>query len=225
MKTYENESAFVNNFAKDAKESLRNGQNFEATVNNAVIVVSGMDNNNSSKVTLYTATINGVAFSGSITALKKKLNVTFKKEYNRNSEAAKSAKTVVAIKSDEELQKTAENENVRFINAVITVMRTARKYSFVELLSLDNLANIERDGILVDSNDETVSTIECILDTLKVQRDAAKREAEEREAARREAEEERTKQRNALMAELAEASAQQNFGRVMELSKLLAQFK
>ena len=51
MKTYLNEEEFVKNFAKDAKESLRNG-NFEAEVNGATIVVTGMDNNNASKVTI-----------------------------------------------------------------------------------------------------------------------------------------------------------------------------
>ena len=104
MKTYENESLFVNNFARDAKESLRNGQNFEATVNNINGIVTGMDNNNSSKVTVYSCTVDGVEFTGSITALKKKLNITYTKEYNRNSEAS----TKVTIKSDEELTKTAE---------------------------------------------------------------------------------------------------------------------
>lgn len=71
MKTYESESVFVNNFSKDAKESLKSGRNFEATVNNINVIVTGMDNNNSSKVTIYTATINGVEFTGSITALKR----------------------------------------------------------------------------------------------------------------------------------------------------------
>lgn len=128
MKTYENESLFVNNFARDAKESLRNGQNFEATVNNINVIVTGMDNNNSSKVTVYSCTVDGVEFTGSITALKKKLNITYTKEYNRNSEAS----TKVTIKSDEELTKTAETAAERYIKAAILIAEYNKRYNIPE---------------------------------------------------------------------------------------------
>lgn len=127
MKTYENESTFVNNFAKDCKESLKNGQNFEATVNNAIIVVSGMDNNNASKVTIYTATINGVEFTGSITALKKRLNVTYTKEYARSAEGTK-----VSIKTDEELAATAKTAAERYIKAAILIAEYNKRYNIPE---------------------------------------------------------------------------------------------
>lgn len=161
MKTYENESAFVNNFAKDAKESLKSGQNFEATVNNINIVVTNMDNNNSSKVTIYTATINGVAFSGSITALKKRLNVTYTKEYSRSAEGTK-----VSIKSDEELQATAKVAAKRIGDAFETLYKASQKYG------LSRADMLERT--------ETVEAL--ILERLKQQRDKVAKEREEREA-------------------------------------------
>ena len=224
MKTYENESQFVNNFAKDAKSELKSNGKFEAEVNNVAIVITAMDNNNASKVTIYKGTLDGVQFTGSITALKKRLNVTYTKEYNRSSEAAKTANTKVTIKSDEELQATAENENVRFLNAVKTVVRIASKYAFSDLLNRDNLINIERDGVLADG-EETVATIDCILDVLKLQRDAAKAEAAKREEAKRIAEKAIADKRNAIMAKIQDASAKQDFASVMQLSKELAKLK
>lgn len=225
MKTYENESMFVTNFAKDCKEQLKNGQKFEAEWNGVEIVITGMDNNNASKVTMYTGTINGVQFKGNITQLKKRLNIAYTKEYNRSSEAARTANTKVVIKTDEELQATAENENMRFINAVNTVLKIARRYSFSELLSLDNLANIERDGVMVGNDDTTVSTHDCILDTLKVQRDAAKAEAEKREAERKAEAERKENHRANLLKWIAEASTNGQIERVMELSKELSKLK
>ena len=124
MKTYENESLFVNNFAKDAKESLKSGQNFEATVNNINVVVTGMDNNNPSKVTIYKGSVNGVEFSGSITALKKRLNITYTKEYKRSSEAS----TKVVIKSNEELQRTVDVSYDRLYNAITSLLRIVNRY-------------------------------------------------------------------------------------------------
>ena len=231
MKKYENESLFVNNFAKDCKESLKSNGQFEAEVNGITVVVTDMDNNNASKVTIYKGSVNGIEFSGSITALKKRLNVTYTKEYNRSGEAAKTANTRVVIKTDAELEATAENENVRFINAVKTVVRIASKYAFNDLLNRDNLINIDRDGVLADGG-ETVATIDCILDVLKLQRDAAKVEAERKEAerkaqeeAKRAAEKAIVDKRNAIMAKIQDASAKQDFASVMQLSKELAKLK
>lgn len=177
MKKYFSEEEFVKNFAKDCKESLRNGQNFEATVNNAVIVVSGMDNNNSSKVTMYTATINGVAFSGSITALKKRLNVTYKKEYNRSSEPS----TKIVIKSDEELEKTAETAAKRIKDAVETISKYANRY----LIDFDVLVNDGYTEELEDGTQKDVRAYDMILDYLKRERDneALRRENEAKQKA------------------------------------------
>ena len=224
MKTYENESQFVNNFAKDAKESIKVCGKFEAEWNNVAIVITGMDNNNSSKVTIYSGSVNGVQFAGSITALKKRLNVTYTKEYNRSSEAAKNANTKVVIKSDEELQATAENENARLINAVKTVIRIASKYAFNDLLNRDNLINIDRDGVLADGG-ETVATIDCILDVLKLQRDAAKAEVAKAEAAKAELLAKKEAQKAELLAQIADASANGKMSLVIELSKQLAKLK
>ena len=218
MKTYQSEQEFVANFAKDCKESLRNGQNFEAVMNDINIVVTNMDNNNSSKVTMYAGTLDGVAFSGSITALKKRLNVTYTKEYNRNSETS----TKVTIKTDEELQATAKVAAERIKQAVATLNKYANRY----FIMFDQLVN---DGCEYD--DENGNTItktaeEMILEQLKQERDEAierKRIADEKaaqlEEAKRIAEKAITDKRNRLMAELAEASAKQDFTRVMELSK------
>ena len=225
MKKYQNESDFVNNFAKDAKESIKNNGQFEAEINGISIVVTDMNNNNSSKVTIYKGSVNGCAFSGNITALKKRLNVTYTKEYNRSTEAAKTANTKVVIKSDEELQATAENENVRFINAVKTVIRIASKYAFSDLLNRDNLTNIDRDGVLADGDGKTVATIDCILDVLKLQRDAAKAEVAKREAERKEAAAKIEAERAELLAQIAEASANGKMSLVIELSKQLAKLK
>ena len=162
MKTYQSEQEFVNNFAKDAKESLKNGQNFEAVVNGAVIVVSGMNNDNSSKVTIYTATINGIAFSGSITALKKKLNVTYTKEYSRSAEAS----TKVTIKSDDELAATAKVAAKRIGDAFEILYKASQRYG---LSRADMLERTEQVEVL-------------ILESLKQQRDKVAKEKADREA-------------------------------------------
>ena len=171
MKTYENESMFVNNFAKDCKESLKSNGKFEAEVNGITVVVTGMDNNNSSKVTIYTCTVNGAAFAGSITALKRRLNVTYTKEYNRTNESAKSANTRVAIKSDDELSVTAKTAAERIKSAVTVLKSAVTRYGLTRADMLEHADNVEA----------------TIFETLARQRDKV---AKEREAeARRKAEE------------------------------------
>ena len=162
MKTYENESLFVTNFAKDCKSELKSNGQFEAEVNGITVVVTGMDNNNSSKVTMYSGSVNGVEFTGSITALKKKLNVTFKKEYNRNSEST----TKVAIKSDEELQKTAETAAKRIADAVNAIRQATRKYGLSRAEMFDRPESVES----------------LIVESLKRKRDKVAKEREERAA-------------------------------------------
>ena len=204
MKTYQDEKNFVENFAKDAKESLKNGQNFEATVNNAVIVVSGMDNNNASKVTIYTATIDGKDFTGSITALKKKLSITYTKEYNRNSEAS----TKVTIKSDEELAATAKVAAKRIGDAFETLFKASQKYGLSR----------------ADMMERTESVEGLILDSLKRQRDRVAKERADKEAQQaREAAQRETKKQQLLEA-LSAASAKGNMSEIMRLSKELKSY-
>ena len=162
MKTYENESLFVTNFAKDAKESLKSDQNFEAVVNGINVIVTNMDNNNSSKVTIYTGSVNGVEFTGSITALKKKLNITYTKEYNRSAEAS----TKVTIKSDEELQATAKVAAKRIGDAFEVLYKASQKYGLSRADMLERTESVE--GL--------------ILETLKRQRDRVAQAKAEREA-------------------------------------------
>ena len=204
MKTYENESLFVNNFAKDAKESLKNGQNFEAVINGITVVVTGMDNNNSSKVTMYTGSVNGIAFLGSITALKKKVNVTYKKEYNRSSEPS----TKIVIKSDEELEKTAEIATERYKRALSIVLDYSKRYfSSYPVNMLEGLNLIVVGDESVPTLDEE-HTQDIILSVLKEWRDEEQRRREDE--AKKKAEESAKKlasEKEKLEKQLAELQA------------------
>lgn len=231
MKTYQSEQEFVTMFAKDCKESLKNGQNFEAVVNDINVIVTGMDNNNSSKVTMYTATINGVAFSGSITALKKRLNITYTKEYNRSSETAKSANTKIVIKSDEELQRTVDVSYDRLYNAVTSLLRIVNRYDLSGILNEDDICSIRNEGVIC-RGDDVIPVMELMMKKLRQERNEAierKRIADEKaeveKAEKQKAEAEKAEKRSELMAQLAEASAKQDFTRVMALSKQLQALK
>ena len=211
MKTYQSEQMFVENFAKDSKESLKNGQNFEAEINGVNVVVTAMDNNNSSKVTIYQGSVNGVAFSGSNTALKKKLNITYTKEYNRNSEAS----TKVTIKSDDELAATAKVAAKRIGDAFEILYKASQRYG------LSRAEMLERT--------ETVESL--ILEALKQQRDKVQqaKEAEEKrraEEAKKKAEEsaKREATKRQLLEALAAASANGNMAEIMRLSKALKNY-
>ena len=57
MRKYQNEQEFVGNFAKDAKANIKLGQNYECEVNGISVVVAAMDNNNASKVTIYSGNV------------------------------------------------------------------------------------------------------------------------------------------------------------------------
>ena len=179
MKKYQDESEFVNNFAKDAKVEIKNGNAYECEVNGISVVVSAMDNNNASKVTIYTGSVDGIEFSGSITALKKRLNVTYVKEYNRSGEAS----TKVAIKSDEELQQTAETAAKRVKFAVETLSKYSNTFAIpVEVLLNDGQDRETNEGVTVH-----LSTYDLIFEALKHKRDdeverranEAKKKAEE----------------------------------------------
>ena len=231
MKTYQSEQEFVKNFAKDAKEGIKSNGNFEAEINGVNVVVTAMDNNNSSKVTMYTATVNGIAFSGSITALKKRLNITYTKEYNRSSEAAKSANTKIVIKSDEELQRTVDVSYDRLYNAVTSLLRIVNRYELSGILNEDDICSIRNEGVIC-RGDDVIPVMELMMKKLKQERDEAierKRiadeKAEQQKAEQQKAEAEKAEKRSQLMAQLAEASAKQDFSRVMELSQQLQALK
>ena len=202
MKKYQNESDFVNNFAKDAKESIKVSGKFEAEVNNINVIVAGMDNNNSSKVTVYSGTVDGKDFNGSITALKKRLNVTYTKDYNRSGEGTK-----VSIKSDEDLQATAQTAANRIKFAVDTLNKYANMFAIpFEVLVTDGYDYYDEGGQKVH-----VTAYDLIFDALKTKRDnelerranEAKRKAEEA-AAKIEAEKAKLeKQLAELQAKLA----------------------
>lgn len=162
MKTYENEQMFVTTFCKDCKESLKNGQNFEAEINGINVIVTSMDNNNASKVTVYTGTVGGKDFKGSITALKKQLNVSYKKEYKRAVEGS----TKVTIKSDDELSATAKTAAERIKNAVNVIKRASMQYGLSRADMLERPESVES----------------LILETLKKQRDKVSAAKAEREA-------------------------------------------
>lgn len=179
MKKYQNESEFVNNFAKDCKESLKNGQNFEAVVNDVEVVVAAMDNNNASKVTIYTGSVDGIEFSGSITALKKRLNVTYTKEYNRSADGT----IKVVVKTDDELQATAEMAAKRVKFAVDTLNKYAKQFAIpFDVLVSDGCEREDEEGQKVNA-----TAFDLIFETLKAKRDSeverraneAKKKAEE----------------------------------------------
>lgn len=201
MKTYENEQMFVSSFAKDAKSELKSNGNFEAVVNNISVIVTGMDNNNSSKVTVYSCTVDGVAFSGSITALKKRLNITYTKEYKRSAEAT----TRVTIKSDEELTATAKVAAKRIGDAFETLYKASQKYGLSRTDMLERTESVEA----------------LILETLKRQRDKVQqaREAEEKRRAEETAKREEKKQ--ILLNALSKAAASGDYAEITRLTKEL----
>lgn len=204
MKKYENGEEFVKNFSKDAKAEIKNGNSYECEVNGINVVVSAMDNNNASKVTIYSGSVDGVEFSGSITALKKRLNITYTKEYNRSAEAS----TKVVIKSDGELAATAKTAAER-IRAAVNVLRAAvSRYGLTRAELLERTDNVEA----------------VILETLKQQRDKAQqaREAEERRKAAEAAKREAAKQ--VIMRRIAEASTDGNMAEVIRLTSDLKRY-
>lgn len=135
MKTYNNEESFVNAFAKDCKQGIKENGNFEAVINGINVIVTGMDNNNSSKVTIYSCTLDGAEFKGSITALKKRLNVTYTKEYARSAEGTK-----VVLKSDEELSRTADTATERIKSALNVLKQASQRYGL-------SMADMAKDSL------------------------------------------------------------------------------
>lgn len=204
MKTYENESMFVNNFAKDCKQGIKENGQFEAVVNGITVIVTGMDNNNSSKVTVYSCTVNGVEFTGSITALKKKLNITYTKEYKRSAEAT----TRVTIKTDNELSETAKRAADRIKNAWEVFYNATQKYGLSRTDLFERQENVES----------------LILETLKRQRDKVAKEREAEEKRKQAVEAQREAAKKMLLKKLTEASAKGDMKEVMRISQELKKY-
>ena len=202
MKTYQDEKNFVESFAKDCKQGIKENGNFEAVVNDINVIVTGMDNNNSSKVTIYTGSVNGVEFKGSITALKKKLSITYTKEYTRSAESS----TKVVLKSDEELSRTADTATERIKSALNVLKQASQRYGL-------SMADMAKDSLR-----------ENVLAYLCNQRDkeALRRENEAKKKAEEAAKREAKKQQ--LLEALSAASAKGNMSEIMRLSKELKSY-
>lgn len=205
MKTYKSEKEFTEMFAKD----VNNGEK-EYEVNGIEFQVSGKSVN-SSKAAVYAVTINGQDKAVTIMQLKKMLNVTYKKEYNRTGESAKKANTTVTIKTDEELKKTAESAVGRIFGALATAVKTCNAYS----LNFEEYYNL----YCMDNRDRAA---EIITDKLKADRDnaiATQKAAEEKAAKEKAAKVETVTE---LTAELQKALAEGNLTKVAEISAKLA---
>lgn len=122
FKTYENEQNFVENFANDVNAGIK-----EYEVNGIQFTVNGKFQN-SSKAAVYKVNVNGMDKEVTIIQLKKLLNVTYKKEYNRTNDRATSAGTKVSVKTDEELQATAETIREAVDNDIERLVSRCRKY-------------------------------------------------------------------------------------------------
>lgn len=221
MKTYSNEEQFVNTFAKDCKQGVKESGKFEAEFNGVAITVTSMDNNNSSKVTVYSGTVNGVEFSGSITALKKKLNITYTKEYNRTGERAQAANTKVVIKTEEELKETAKTAANRIKQAVDTLTKYGQKYG----LCMEQLTMGEWSYDTPSGQKLNVTVEQYILACLFEQRSNAIKAQERKEAEKKAEAERKEAERTELLAKIQEASANGNFDLVLRLSADLKALK
>ena len=219
MKQYQNEETFVTMFSKDCKESLKSNGTFEAEINGVNVIVSGMDNNNASKVTIYKGSVNGVEFSGSITALKKRLNITYTKEYKRSSEAS----TKVVIKSDEELQRTVDVSYDRLYNAITSLLRIVNRYELSGILNEDDICSIRNEGVIC-RGDDVIPVMELMMKKLKQERDEeiVRRENEAKKKAEETAKREEKKQQ--LLEALSAASAKGDMSEIMRISKELKSY-
>lgn len=221
MKTYQNESEFVNNFAKDCKESIKSNGMYECEWNGVAVVVTSMDNNNASKVTMYQGTINGVAFKGNITTLKKRLNIAFTKEYNRTSEGARSANTRVVIKTDDELKETAKTAANRIKQAVEILTKYGQKYN----LCLEQLTKGEWSYDTPSGQTLNVTVEQYILSCLFEQRSDVIKEKERKEA-EKEAEKERIEKNVRYYTEqIAIATEKGDMDNVITFAKKLKEYK
>lgn len=207
MKTYKSEKEFTEMFANDVNNGVK-----EYSVNGIEFKVSNKTKN-ASNAAVYHVAINGTNKEVTIMQLKKLLNVTYKKEYNRTSDRATAAGTKVTIKTDEELMKTAEAVEERCKKAVEVLTKYANEYCF-------DISMFIAGGY--QDEDKWITTKEAILNDLKKKRDIAlaERAAAEEKAAKERAEKVETV--TELTAELQKALAEGNLTKIAEISAKLA---
>lgn len=203
MKKYESEKVFTEMFAKHVNEGETT---FE--VNGEVFTVSGKSKN-SSNAAVYAVNINGQNKAVTIMQLKKLLNVTYKKEYNRTNERATSVGTKVVIKTDEELMKTAVAVEDRCKKAMEVLTRYANQYCF-------DISMFIAGGYQDD--DKWITVSEAVFEDLKKNRDieiAEQQAREEKAAAEKAAKVESVSE---LMGQLHKAMADGDLTKVAEIS-------
>lgn len=208
MKTYESEKQFTEMFANDVNNGVK-----EYSVNGIEFKVSNKTKN-ASNAAVYHVAINGTNKEVTIMQLKKLLNVTYKKEYNRTSERAVSAGTKVAIKTDEELSATAKTAATKLSSLINQFATLCDKYG----LKTDEIFKMLQDNRLAN-----VTAVEVeIFDRLKEDRNKvlADKQAREEKAAKERAEKVETV--TELTAELQKALAEGNLTKVAEISAKLA---
>lgn len=199
MKTYESEKQFTEMFANDVNNGVK-----EYGVNGIEFKVSNKTKN-ASNAAVYHVAINGTNKEVTIMQLKKLLNVTYKKEYNRTSDRATAAGTKVAVKTDEELQETADNIKTTIDTDIDRLITHCNKY-----------------GVRVSINFEGADIANTWYDRARIARDnklaadeAAKKKKEEEKAAKVESVAE-------LAEELQKALGAGNLALVAELSAKMA---
>lgn len=207
MKTYESEKQFTEMFANDVNNGVK-----DYSVNGIEFSVSGKSQN-SSKAAVYHVAINGTNKEVTIMQLKKLLNVTYKKEYNRTNDRATAAGTKVTIKTDEELSATAKTAATKLSSLINQFATLCDKYS----LKIDETFKMLQDNRLAN-----VTAVEVeIFDRLKEDRNKvlADKQAREEKAAKERAEKVETV--TELTAELQKALADGNLAKVAEISAKL----
>lgn len=199
IKTYQSEQNFVENFANDVNSGIK-----EYEVNGIQFTVNEKFQN-SSKAAVYKVNVNGMDKEVTIIQLKKLLNVTYKKEYNRTSDRATAAGTKATIKTDEELQATADNIKTTIDADIDRLIAHCNKY-----------------GVRVSLNFEGADIANTWYDRARTIRDnklaadeAAKKKKEEEKAAKVESVAE-------LAEELQKALGAGNLALVAELSAKMA---
>lgn len=207
MKTYESEKQFTEMFANDVNNGVK-----EYSVNGIEFKVYNKTKN-ASNAAVYHVAINGTNKEATIMQLKKLLNVTYKKEYNRTGERATAAGTKVTIKTDEELSATAKTAATKLSSLINQFATLCDKYG---------LKTDETFKMLQDNRLANVTAVEVeIFGRLKEDRNKvlADKQAREEKAAKERAEKVETV--TELTAELQKALADGNLAKVAEISAKL----
>lgn len=199
MKTYESEKQFTEMFANDVNNGVK-----EYSVNGIEFKVSNKTKN-ASNAAVYHVAINGTNKEVTIMQLKKLLNVTYKKEYNRTSDRATAAGTKVTIKTDEELQATVDNIKATIDADIDRLIAHCNKYGVRVSLNFEgaDIANTWYDRARTIRNNKLAAD------------EAAKKKKEEEKAAKVESVAE-------LAEELQKALGAGNLALVAELSAKMA---